>query len=162
MAQQKEPQLFDLLKKDHRSVDHLISQLEGVSEDQREELFGALQEEFTEHCQLEEKFFYPQLKKVNELKDLVEDALEEHTQAKDLLVQLEDLLEEEDEFDSALQEFKDAVQHHVKEEENKVFRRSSDFISDEQLRDIAMKCVQEKEKLHPSSGGTGGSKKKPR
>jgi len=161
MPQQKEPQLFDLLKKDHRQVEQIMSQLEDVSEEQREELFSALQDEYTEHCQLEEKFFYPQLQKVNELKELAEDALEEHGQTKDLLAQLEDLLDEEDEFDSTFEEFRDAVQHHVKEEENKVFRRCTDFISDQQLRDIAMKCVQEKEKLHPSPSG-GGSKKKSR
>ncbi|UFS72117.1 hemerythrin domain-containing protein [Geomonas sp. RF6] len=162
MAQQKQPQLFELLKKDHREVDQLLSQLEGGSEDQREELFSTLQEEFTEHCQLEEKFFYPQMKKINELKDLVQDALEEHSQAKELLVQLEDVIDDDDEFQSALSEFKESVQHHVKEEESKVFKRTSDFISDDQLRDIAMKCMQEKEKLHPSPSGGGGSKKKSR
>ena len=38
---------------------------------------------------MEEKYFYPKLKQISEMKELVQDALQEHKETKEFLAQLE-------------------------------------------------------------------------
>lgn len=153
-------QLFELLKKDHRQAEKLMSQIDSGSEEDREELFVTLQDALEKHMAMEEKHFYPQLKKIKEMKDLVEDALEEHEKAKNFLSQLEEMDVDDDEWISAFQEMREGVLHHVQDEEKKVFPRCSDFMNQQQLQEIADKCLQMKEGSIPQASKGGGKGKK--
>lgn len=143
-------QLFDLLKRDHRQVEKWMSQIESGSEDEREELFITLQDALEKHMQMEEKHFYPQLKKVKELKDLATDALEEHESTKSFLSQLEDLDIDDDEWISTFQEMREGVQHHVQDEEKKIFPACTKSLNEQVLREIGQKCTEEKERSQTS------------
>lgn len=140
-------QLFELLKKDHRQVERWMTQIDSGSEEEREDLFVTLQDALEKHMALEEKYFYPQLQRVKELKDLVEDGLDEHEQTKSYISQLEELDIEDEEWITTFQEMRDGLQHHLQDEERKIFPRCSDFLSQQQLSDIYQKCIQEKEKI---------------
>ncbi|MBJ6726117.1 hemerythrin domain-containing protein [Geomesophilobacter sediminis] len=153
-------QLFELLKKDHRQAEKLMTQIDSGSEEDREELFVTLQDALEKHMAMEEKHFYPQLKKIKEMKDLVEDALEEHEKAKNFLSQLEEMDVDDDEWISTFQEMREGILHHVQDEEKKVFPRCSDFMNQQQLQEIADKCLQMKEGTIPQASKGGGGKGK--
>lgn len=158
---QHSKQLFDLLKKDHREVEKLMKQIESASHEKRESIFEVLKQELTLHMQIEEKEFYPKLQKVQEMKDRMEDAIQEHREVKEYLSELEDLDQDEDEWLSSFQDMQEAIQHHVEDEEEEIFPDSKKYLSEEQLSEIAQKCQQMKEKSQQktSTSRAGQTKK---
>lgn len=151
-------QLFDLLKKDHRQVEKWMTQIEDSTENEREDIFTTLQDALEKHMQLEEKHFYPQLKKIKELKGLAADAVEEHEKAKNFLSQLEDLNFEDDEWLSTFTEMRQGILQHVQDEEKKIFPGCSQFMNAQLLREIGEKCTDEKERNTSSRGPGSGQK----
>ena len=160
MAQQKQ-QLFELLKQDHRQAEQMMEQIESASEDERQEVFSSLKEHLQEHMQMEEKQFYPQLQKISEMKEMVQDALEEHQETKDYLSQLDEMDFDSDDWVETFDTMQEGIQHHVQDEEKKIFPKCAQLLSQEQLDKIGEKCTQEKQKAQPSRTAPGGRKKAP-
>jgi len=123
-----------------------------VAPRKREELFITLQDALEKHMQMEEKHFYPQLKKIKDMKELVTDALEVHDNTKNFLSQLEELDIDDDEWLSTFQEMREGVQHHVQDEEKKIFPKCTQLMTDQQLQEIGQRCIDEKERSQPSRG----------
>jgi iron-sulfur cluster repair protein YtfE (RIC family) len=156
MAQQSH-QFFELLKKDHRRAEELIQQISASSRQQRQMPFTTLQRELQAHFRIEEKFFYPKLLPINDMKALVEDALDEHEEAKDLLSRLERLSFESTDWDETFENLKEGISHHIQDEEQEIFPRCTQFLKDQDLTDMARKSVQEKEQIssRAAAGRTG-------
>ena len=142
MAQQ---QLFEMLKRDHRQVEQLMDQLVEGEEDQRQELFEKLNESLTQHMQLEEKFFYPRIKNVPQLKDQVQDALEEHRETKEYLQKLIKLKIDSEQWLDTLEEMQEGVLHHVEDEEDQIFPQCRDVLDQSQIKEIATQVAEAKE-----------------
>ena len=153
-----EQQLFELLKRDHRQVEKWMTQIEEGSESEREEIFTSLQDALEKHMAMEEKYFYPQLQKISDLKDLAEDASEEHEKVKNFLSRLEDEDVTEDNWISTFSEMRQGVLHHVQEEEKKIFPGCTKSMSAQMLREIGVKCIEEKERTSSSRGSAGVKK----
>lgn len=153
-------QLFELLKKDHRQVEKWCIQIDSGSDEDREELFVTLQDALEKHMDMEEKHFYPQIKKIKEMKELAADAIEEHEKVRNFLSQLEEIDIDDDEWISTFQEMREGLQHHIQDEEKKIFPRCSDFLSQQQLQEIGQKCLQEKERSQVPQGKGGGKGRK--
>jgi hemerythrin superfamily protein len=115
---------FQILSKDHREVEQLFEQIEKTDNrgaDSREQLFQKLKQELELHTEVEEKIFYPEMKKHDGTKELVGDALEEHGEVKQMLQEIGQLSAEDDQWSEMINELKMAVQHHVREEEDQMF-----------------------------------------
>jgi hemerythrin superfamily protein len=153
-------QLFDLLKRDHRQVEKWMTQIEDGSENIREEIFSTLQDALEKHMQLEEKYFYPELKKIKELKDLAADAMQEHEQVKNFLSQIEDLDVDDDEWLTTFTEMRQGILHHVQDEEKKIFPGCTQHMNVQLLQEIGRKCTDEKERATSSRSSGGRSKSK--
>ncbi len=108
---------IDLLRADHRKVEELFASFlqMGSSEEQREETFQQIQIELAAHSEAEEKAFYPLLQA--EIPDQVDEALQEHSEIKEMLMEILGLDFAEDGFDTKFTNLMKAVQHHVEEEE---------------------------------------------
>lgn len=156
---QNSKQLFELLKTDHREAEKLMKQIESTAHEKREDLFATLKQKLTLHMQIEEKELYPKLQKIEEMEDQVEDALQEHREAREYLADLEDLDQDEDEWLSSFQDMQEAIQHHVEDEEEEIFPDSKKFLSEEQLSEIGQRCMQMKQQSQPSSSRTAGQPK---
>lgn len=114
-----------LLKSDHRLVEDLFDQFESASsQEKKKKLVHSICQELTVHASLEEHFFYPPVReKLDKDKDMIDEAVVEHSSLKWLIAQLES-----ESIDSALYEakvtvLKEYVNHHVKEEEKDLFPR---------------------------------------
>lgn len=142
MAQQ---QLFEMLKRDHRQVEQLMDQLIEGEEDQRQELFDKLNESLTQHMQLEERYFYPRIKNAPQLKDQVQDALEEHRETKEYLQKLSRMKLESEQWLDTLEEMQEGVLHHVEDEEDQIFPQCRDVLDQSQISEIATQIAEAKE-----------------
>jgi len=109
---------LQILEQDHRKVKILFREVKDANDSsKKKELFDKIDGELETHTHIEETVFYPAIEKKEALKELVAEALHEHKEAKTLIKELEDLVAEDDEFDSKFAELIEAVEHHVEEEE---------------------------------------------
>lgn len=113
---------LELLKQDHQAVKSLFDQIDDAEDaKQRKKLFDQIDTELNIHAHIEETVFYPEMQKIDELKEMVEEALEEHQEVKTLLEEMEGLDPENEQFSASLEELMENVEHHVAEEENEMF-----------------------------------------
>jgi len=136
---------IDILKKDHRKVDDLFTQIESDGAD-RKEIFGQIYNELTLHSQAEETFFYPELELSSETSGDVQHSYKEHQQVKDMLEDLASSDPNAAVWMTRLNELKESVQHHVQEEEDELFPKSEQVLGQQKLDEIGRKIEQLKKK----------------
>lgn len=83
----------------------------------------------------------------DDIKELVNEAEQEHTEVKVLLEQMKSLDATSSEFKEKISTLKEAVQHHVQEEENEVFPKVRQSMSDEELKQLAKEFEETQSKL---------------
>ena len=140
---------IDILKKDHRKVDDLFTQIESDGSDKKQ-IFGQIYNELTLHSQAEETFFYPELELSSETSGDVQHSYKEHQQVKDMLEELASSDPNAAVWMTKLNELKESVQHHVDEEENELFPKSERVLGQQKLDEIGRKIEQLKKKADPS------------
>lgn len=143
----------DLIRADHREVERLFRQYE-VEEQQseKESLVRLLCRELDAHAQSEEEIFYSafQYAQPEESERLVTEALEEHGTIKDLIRRLPEMSLNDGSRDSALQQLKECVTHHVEEEEKQMLPQAETLLS-EQLELLGARMQQRKRQLLDSA-----------
>ena len=145
-----ENQLFEIIKKDHKELKDFMSQIEELSDRsprKRGELFMKMKEEMVPHMKAEEKVFYPILLEDKKSKDDAMEGMEEHHATELILKELIKMSPDEEYWPAKFSVFKEMVEHHIEEEEGKIFEVAKDVISQEQLETIAEEFEQAKEKI---------------
>jgi iron-sulfur cluster repair protein YtfE (RIC family) len=140
---------FELLKADHEKVSGIFERIEETEEADlamRQNWFARLRNELEIHAHLEESIFYPALKQAADTRDLVFEAIEEHQEVKVLITEIEGMAVDNDEWGDRIEDLKDAVEHHVEEEENEMFDKARDVLSQEEIEDLGRQMVAEKQK----------------
>lgn len=126
---------LDLLTQQHREVDSLFDQINAAAtEGERYSLFEDVAEALAIHTKIEESIFYPAVK-FDDTMDLLKDSVNEHLEAKRILV---DLMESEDAttFDTKFQDLVNGIKHHVNEEENELFPKVREHMNPQELDDL--------------------------
>jgi hemerythrin superfamily protein len=130
---------LELLREDHQKVQELFEQVKATeSQKQHKQLFRRIKTELDTHTHIEEKVFYPTLKKYEEFKETVLEAVEEHLQIKTLLRAIDQLSEGNERFDAKLKVLIDNVEHHVEEEEGELFPKVKRQLSSKQLEELGL------------------------
>jgi hemerythrin superfamily protein len=124
-----------LLKQQHREVDELFERIRTSGNEEKVLLLGRISEKLTIHAQLEERHFYPFARRMG-IQDMVDHSLEEHARVKRLIADLLQLKRHDPRIDQDIQQLIQAVQSHVKEEENTLFPRLMSMASEEDLRSV--------------------------
>lgn len=141
----KETTFFDILKQDHDTIRDLFEQIEEDEESgNREELFAGIQSELQEHLELEEKIFYPEMEKSEELRDKALEAYEEHHVARMVLGELSGLDKKDDRWNAKLKVLQEVVLHHLQEEEKNVFKLARKSFESDQITQITNQIRQMK------------------
>jgi len=118
------PDAFQLLMDDHREVERLFEKFE---QDNDRSVAIKICEELTLHAMVEEELIYPLYRsKVDPAG--ADEARQEHQDAKDIITRVE--AAEGDQLKSLVQTLKEAVQHHVEEEESELFPKMQAAIPD--------------------------------
>lgn len=121
------PTIFDLLIEDHAKVKGLLAQVQETgdgAEKTRDKLLAEIKKDLEIHAKFEEQVFYPKARATTGLEDVIEDSLEEHSEAKELLSKLEAMNSTSEEWLSTIEELTDAVEHHAQDEEEKLFPKA--------------------------------------
>jgi hemerythrin superfamily protein len=149
------PNATQLLRQDHKKVEGLFSKCEQAKgSDAKKRLAAQVINELEVHAQVEEEIFYPAVKKAIEEGELVDEAKQEHQEAKSLMAQLKKMQgqgdEAADEFESKFSELVEAVQHHVEEEEGEMFPKVED--SELDLAELGSEMADRKKELMQEMG----------
>lgn len=111
-----------LLKKDHDAVKKLFDRFEKAEESEAKDIVRDACRELKVHAKIEEELFYPALRQKMEDEDgLLDEADEEHHEAKILVAELELMSGDEDNFCAKFEVLAENVRHHIKEEEGELF-----------------------------------------
>jgi len=135
---------FELLKADHRKVAELFDQLENAGGKAKLSVFDQIKTELELHTHIEEKIFYPALEKPAETHDLTLEAYEEHKAVKQLLAEMSGVRTPNDEWDAKAKVLRENVEHHVDEEENELFDKAGDALTDEEIESLGERMEAEK------------------
>jgi hemerythrin superfamily protein len=137
---------IQLLKKDHKKVEKIFSELENKTDDRRA-LFPELNRDLAVHAEIEEKIFYPAAEASEPTRDLVLESIEEHKQIKMVLADLEQTDMRTAEWGADLKVLKEDVMHHVGEEEDELFPKIQKILSKEQLEELGTRMEAMKTQL---------------
>lgn len=110
-----------LLKQQHDEVKGLFKQFESAEEDsEKQECFDEIADAFAAHGEIEEKIFYPAVY-VGELKEKLQEAVEEHLAGKRIIADLLEMEPTDEQFDPKMKVLRELIEHHVEEEEGELF-----------------------------------------
>ncbi len=149
---------FQLLKEDHQKVSGIFQQLEPTTEraeKTRTELFARLQEELDIHAKIEESVFYPAIKQAAETREIVLEGFEEHHVVKLLLKELESVPVDTEQWTAKLKVLKENVEHHVEEEEQEMFQKARQVLSEDDINRLGAQMDEMKRQLKSQAKSAG-------
>jgi hemerythrin superfamily protein len=128
---------IDMLKKQHREVEALFAQFKKAkSAAPQRKIFEQIADALAIHATIEEKHFYPAVKK-KATEDLLLESLEEHLEIKRVIADLLMLDAKDLTFEPKVTVLEEDVQHHVEEEEKSLFPKVEKLFDAETLEAIA-------------------------
>ena len=118
-------EILEMLMEDHKRVKRAFRDGEKLTEqeddDGLEQIARRTCAELTVHATLEEELFYPALRKEIRETDLLDEAEVEHTSAKTLIAELEQMDASDPKFAATFKVLGEYVKHHIREEEGELF-----------------------------------------
>jgi hemerythrin-like domain-containing protein len=136
------PNAITMLKSDHATIKRLLRELNATSDraiKQRQSLVAEIERELKMHAQLEEEVFYPAFKNVTrgtDAEDMFYEAAEEHHLVDIVLPTLKAANLKSHEFEAKAKVLLDLIEHHVKEEENEMFKEARELFGEAELREL--------------------------
>jgi hypothetical protein len=151
---------FELLKADHKKVSGLFDELEAARGKAKLSVFAQIKTELELHTHIEETIFYPALEKPVKTHDLTLEAYEEHKMVKTLLAKLSRARTANDEWQAQAKVLRENVEHHVDEEENELFDKADDALTDDEIEALGQRMEAEKARKQGRSARKSAPKKK--
>jgi hypothetical protein len=134
-----------LLKKDHEEVKQMMSEWENAEEEQKKQLTKQILREIKVHAQLEEMLFYPKMREVQDLKEVVARSLVEHRGVELLIADMEQMGEDDEMYEATFQVITEQVKHHIEEEEKDLLPKAGEAGID--LNELGEEMELKKEQL---------------
>lgn len=147
MAKTKAKDILSLIEAEHRQVEQLFEEAGTASKNKLYEIFDQIYLAVNLHARTEELVFYPALREYEETAQYIEEAEEEHEEAEVLLEEIKALKPTDAEFQSKLTDLREAIMHHVEEEESEIFEAVRGCISEEELVELGQEFLEGKAKL---------------
>ncbi len=141
-----------LLTADHNRARGLFTRFQSAEEKQDTALMVALAQkiltELEVHATIEEEIFYPAVKAAGEeLKDTVDEGVEEHHVAKTLMDEIQMLSPEDDAWAAKMKVLIESVEHHAEEEEQEMFPETRKAFDKEALEELGVRLEARKAEL---------------
>src|SRR5215468_8566919 len=116
-----------MLTADHRQVRILFQHYEDTPDPYLKQIIAEhVCAALALHALLEETVFYPAVAALTDAEgaQLVEDALQDHQQVRDLIMDLQDIIDDAA-FETRFHELRDHVEQHIEEEESAIFAKAA-------------------------------------
>jgi hemerythrin-like domain-containing protein len=146
--------VITLLKADHQVVKKLLKQLEETTEratKTRQELFARVQHELKVHEAIEEEIVYPAFREKARMQDIVLESYQEHHVVNLIMEELSDESVNDETWGPKLKVMQENVEHHVEEEEGKMFPMARKLFSDAELKELGEQAAARKQELKSDS-----------
>jgi len=127
---------IEMLEEQHRDVEDLFEELESADAADKQDLFDELADQLAVHTLIEEMHFYPAVR-AKRTSDILDESLEEHLTIKRILANLLRLDPSNPQFGIRLAVLKEQVDHHVTEEEDKLFPKVRKVLEKKELVALA-------------------------
>lgn len=135
-----------LLKADHEHVRGLFDEFEkATTAAKKKALVTEICTSLTVHAQIEEEIFYPAVKAALKDKELVPEAVVEHSGVENLIAELEGVEPDGEMYDAKVAVLSEYVKHHVKEEQDLMFKKAQSTSLD--MDELGAKLAARKEEL---------------
>lgn len=128
--------IFAQLHQEHQQVSQLIDELAEAPQGSGQDLFRQVREMIASHSALEETLFYPALKEADQTRAIVEESLSEHHQVAEILGRMDAVSGFGEGWIELVRQLKDAVTHHVREEEKDLFPKARKLLSAEKAQHL--------------------------
>jgi hypothetical protein len=128
-------QIYEALKNDHDKVKKLLNELVSMDfedKDHAEAIIDLIRDELIPHSRAEEAVFYNSIRAVDTAKGLVWHGYEEHIMAEGLLRALQGMSKVDADFRGVARKLKAALEHHIHEEETKIFSAAQELFTEEE------------------------------
>ncbi|MGH8162311.1 MAG: hemerythrin domain-containing protein [Gammaproteobacteria bacterium] len=132
--------IYDVLKKEHDEAKEILEKLVATSTDDaktRRDVGGKLIAELISHHEAESQTLYQRLMDFEDLRDHVEEHQDEHEEANKELRALLDVDVEEAAWLERLKEIKEAVEHHIEDEEERLFPEAREHLDESEAEELA-------------------------
>ena len=158
---------IQVLEEDHVKVEKAFEQFEKLGEEdteQKQQIVDMVLADLKVHTVIEEELFYPRLLEAlsddDEIEDLLDEAEVEHTSAKELIAQIQEMDPEERLYDAKFTVLCEYVKHHVKEERNEIFPKAkrSDLDLDAIGEELESRKMELKQMLDEEEAGASARK----
>ncbi len=138
MIQDDKPQIIELIESDHRKVERIFSQIEGTNDTESLKLLvEQLYFELNAHTETEELTVYPAMTEHQATEKFLDEAEEEHVETKVLLEEISRMEPTASGFKKKVMQLKNAVMHHVQEEESEILPVVQEAMSESELEGLA-------------------------
>jgi hypothetical protein len=148
---------IQLLTEDHKRVQQMFKTFEQLKESEDEEQKAAIVAltcaALTIHAQIEEEIFYPAARDALDEQDILDEAEVEHASAKDLIAQLADMQPGDELYDAKFKVLGEYVNHHIKEEQDELFRQVKK--ADLDLKTLGTQLMERQQELMAEMGIEG-------
>lgn len=128
--------VVDLVMRDHRELEQLMDQIR-TERATRGQLAKEVMVLLVAHSRAEEAEVYPALAERVDSRSDVEEATHEHEEAETLAQQLVETRPESPDFDTVLARLAEAIEHHVREEEQQLLPRLREAVEPDELDQLA-------------------------
>jgi hypothetical protein len=131
--------IFSALKEDHEKIKAILRKLGETTENAihiREREFANLHEELTSHSRAEEEVFYKRLENAQETRALVLEGEQEHHLVDELIDEMAELDLDDDHWAAKLSLLREHLEHHIKQEERKLFEQAGKVLKEEECRHL--------------------------
>ena len=152
------PSATQLIKRDHKKVEGLFDKFNNAkTPDAKKKVCEQVIQELEVHTKLEEEIFYPAVRKHIGEEDMLEEAKQEHQEAKQIIAELKKGGMDDEEFESKFAELVEGVQHHVQEEEGEMLPKVEQ--SEMDLQEYGDEMTQRKSELMKQNSKSQASSK---
>jgi hemerythrin-like domain-containing protein len=149
--------ILDIIKQEHREVSALLDQAEKLEPDDRKmkTLAVEVEQKLSTHMAIEERLLYSRLKSESEDDDVVDvyEGYTEHDVAKHLIELLQNGRPSAEKFKAEFQVLSEAVKHHVSEEESTIFGIAKKQLNREELETLGKKWEAAKRRAEKDLNG---------
>ena len=147
-----------MIRRDHKKVEGLFEKFDQAKKaEAKKKICEQVIEELEVHSKLEEEIFYPAVRTHLGAEDMLDEAKQEHQQAKKIIAELKTADAEGESFDDKFSELVDAIKHHVEEEEGEMLPKAEE--SEMDLEGYGEEMAQRKKELLGQATKKQGTKK---
>lgn len=140
--------IYEYLKLDHQKVAKLFDLYEtAISKRNKLEIFEMIKKELLVHADSEAETFYRALEANRKSEDEALHGEQEHREIKNKLEEISTLKNPDNGMDKKIIELKKLVEHHVSDEEGRIFNIAKKVLTEEQAYILKEQMHAEKERL---------------